>query len=208
MEIFSVKYIIFEILGYPLSLIELLATITGLVSVYLAARAHIWTWPTGILNELAFMVLFYQLQLYSDMLLQGYFLVTTLYGWYYWQRASDAQIVKISSSRYIALYVLVVVLGTTLIALSMQHIHEVVPQWFPLPASYPFVDASITMMSIVATLLLAQKRLESWYFWILVDLVSVGLYGLKGVHLLALEYVVFLGMAVKGLLHWRKHAYV
>lgn len=208
MEIFSVRYIILEVLGYPLSLIELLATITGLVSVYLATKAHIWTWPTGIANELAFMVLFYQLQLYSDMLLQVYFMISTLYGWYYWQSAAvGSKIVKVSSQRYVGGYALIVIVGTVLVALSMQYIHKVLPQWFPLPASYPFIDAAITMMSIVATILLAQRRLESWYLWILVDLLSIGLYAVKGVQLLALEYLMFLGMAVKGLIHWRRSAY-
>lgn len=207
MEIFSVKYILFEVWGYPLSFIELAATLTGLISVYLAAKAHIWTWPTGILNELAFMILFYQLQLYSDMLLQLYFFITTIYGWYYWEKHSIHKQIRASSLSYMLGYMAAVVLGAVLTALTMQHIHEFLPQWFSLPASYPFIDATITMMSIVATILLAQRRLETWYFWILVDVLSIVLYTIKGVHLLAIEYFIFLAMAVKGLCSWRRSAY-
>ena len=83
----SLNQTLVEVLGYPLSFLELFGTLTGLVTVWLAARAHILTWPTGLINNLAFFLIFYQVQLYSDMLLQIYFFVISLYGWWYWQRS-------------------------------------------------------------------------------------------------------------------------
>lgn len=70
--------------GYPLSYVELVGILTGLLSVWLAAKSHILTWPIGLVNVAAFFFLFYQVCLYSDMLLQVFFFVTTCYGWYYW----------------------------------------------------------------------------------------------------------------------------
>jgi len=76
----SIENICCTLLGYSLSYVELVGTVTGLVSVWLAARANILTWPVGIINVLAFFILFYQVRLYSDMALQVYFLATTIYG--------------------------------------------------------------------------------------------------------------------------------
>ena len=85
----DIDYTILQIAGYPLSLIELVGTASGLLAVWLAARAHIGTWPVSLLNVAAFFVLFYQVQLYSDMLLQVYFFVTSLYGWWHWSSRPD-----------------------------------------------------------------------------------------------------------------------
>jgi nicotinamide mononucleotide transporter len=71
-------------LGYPISYVELIGTLFGLVSVYFASRANILTWGTGIVNEIFLFILFFQVQLYADMFLQIYFFVVTLYGWYNW----------------------------------------------------------------------------------------------------------------------------
>jgi nicotinamide mononucleotide transporter len=207
MHVFSTQYIITEFLGYPISLIELIATISGLISVYYAAISSILTWLTGIVNEIAFMILFYQLNLYSDMLLQLYFMVATLYGWYYWKQKAPKEVMVLSHTQ-VSIYVLITLVGTVVVALLMSHIHEILPVVFPIPASFPWVDALISVASVVATILLARKSLASWYFWIAVDLVSIVLYIVKGVHLIALEYLIFLGLAVMGLMAWKKRVYV
>ncbi len=203
MRIFSTEYIIVEFLSYPISLIELIATISGLVSVYYAAKSSILTWSTGIVNEIAFMVLFYQLHLYSDMLLQVYFMIATVYGWYYWRQKAPKEVSILSFSQ-ILVYVFITLIGTVLLALLMRNIHHMLPLVFRQPASFPWVDAFISVASVVATVLLARKCLASWYFWIVVDLVSIGLYVVKGTHLIAIEYFIFLVLAIMGLIAWRK----
>lgn len=84
MNFFDTKNIAFQILDYPLSYVELIGTLFGFLSVYLATRANILTWATGIINELFLFILFFQVQLYADMFLQIYFFIITLYGWYKW----------------------------------------------------------------------------------------------------------------------------
>ena len=82
---------------------------------------------------------------------------------------------------------------------------EAMPQeQVPEPASYPFLDALTTVMSFTATWLMAQKRVECWYYWIAVDLIGIVLYAVKGVRFIALLYVVFLFMAAAGLLGWKR----
>ena len=80
MEFFSIEQIAVDFPGYPVSYVELIGTIFGLISVYLASRANIFTWSTGIVNEFFLFLLFFQVQLYPDMLLQLFFFATTLYG--------------------------------------------------------------------------------------------------------------------------------
>ncbi len=85
---FNIDTILFEALGYKMSLLELLAVFTGLVSVWFAARANILTWLFALVNAVLFFVLFYQVNLYSAMALQVFFFCNALYGWYNWRRDS------------------------------------------------------------------------------------------------------------------------
>jgi nicotinamide mononucleotide transporter len=193
-----------ELLGYPLSFLELFGTLTGLVTVWLAARAHILTWPTGLVNNLAFFLLFYQVQLYADMLLQVYFFVISLYGWWHWKRKPETKpgnISVLSSQQCLWL-----VGGTgalvALLGFALSGIHRHLPQIFPQPAAYPYADAFITVLSMLATWVMARKKLECWVLWILVDGVSIGLYSLRGIRLIALEYVVFLIICIFGFIKW------
>ena len=86
----------------------------------------------------------------------------------------------------------------------MDRVHTIIPTWFPEPASFPYLDALTTIMSFTAMWLMAQKRIESWMYWIIVDVIGIGLYYTKGVKFVALLYVVLLVMASKGLLSWMK----
>jgi len=203
--LWDINYVIFTVLGYPLSLIELIGTISGLVSVYLASRANIWTWGTGIINEVAFFILFYQVSLYSDMLLQVYFFVMSVYGWIYWNKnnQSSKKVEKLNNSLRIK-YLLILVFGTTLLGFLMQNIHLYLPQFFSQPASYPFFDAFTTTASILAMILLASKKIENWVLWILVDIVAINLYFLKDIRFVAIEYIIFLVLASYGLWTWSK----
>src|SRR5688572_5848736 len=176
MEFLDIKNIAFQIWNYPISYVELIGTLFGLVSVYFATRASILTWPTGIINEIFLFALFFQVHLYADMFLQIYFLIVTLYGWYTWkQRLVQKSYYKTSVRTRITLSV-IIVLSTIIIGFLIMNIHNYLPQYFKLPAAFPFIDSFIMVCSIVATALLAKKRIESWYLWIMVDVVCVMLY--------------------------------
>ena len=85
LDFFNVSVTFFRVFGYNISYIEFTGTIFGLISVWLATKANIYTWPTGIVNQAAFFLLFYQVQLYADMFLQVYFTYVCIYGWIFWR---------------------------------------------------------------------------------------------------------------------------
>lgn len=196
--------IAFEVFGYPLSYLELIGTVFGMLSVFLASRGNILTWPTGILNEAAFFILFFQVQLYSDMYLQLYFFLITLYGWYYWKKKSVQNIVLRLSEKSVLLVVFFIIVGTLVTGCLIADIHLLLPSIFEKPAAYPYADAFTTVTSIIATILLARKMIESWILWVSVDLVSVILYWHKGIHFVMIEYVIFLLICIAGFINWRK----
>ncbi|OMP79012.1 nicotinamide mononucleotide transporter [[Flexibacter] sp. ATCC 35208] len=184
--------------------IELLGTVSGLISVYYASRGNVLTWPTGIVNEVALAILFYQVQLYADMFLQVFFFVVTIFGWYHWKsNRADVPITRLSA-KGIKWYIISQVIGTIILGTVIQQLHIWLPVYFPVPAAYAYVDSFVTVASILATLLLAKKQLENWIFWIIVDIISVGLYLVKGINFLSIEYAIFLGLASWGLWQWRK----
>ncbi|UPK68182.1 nicotinamide riboside transporter PnuC [Chitinophaga filiformis] len=204
MNFFDVTNIAIRVLGYPISYIELIGTLFGLISVYYASKANVLTWPTGIVNEVALFGLFFQIQLYADMLLQVFFLVVTVFGWYNWHNKTEEVPISRMWPRMVAVYGITLLAGTLLTGFIIQQFHRWMPAYFPLPATYPFADSFVMVASMLATFLLAKKRIETWILWIVVDVVSVVLYLIKGVYFLSLEYLVFLGLATYGLLQWRK----
>jgi nicotinamide mononucleotide transporter len=203
-SIFDIENIAFRLLAYPVSYVELVGTVFGLISVYLASKANILTWATGIVNELFLFILFFQTQLYADMFLQLYFFVVTILGWYNWNRKTVENRIFTSSLRTKIILVAILAAGTVVAGFFFRNIHHYFPQYFHLPASYPFVDSFIMVLSIIATVLLAGKKIESWYFWLTADVVSAILYFKKEIYFLSLEYLIFLLIAGYGLLNWKK----
>ncbi len=189
-----------------MSYLEFTGTITGLFSVWLAAKANILTWPTGIVNEIAFFAIFYQVQLYSDMFLQVYFFGITVYGWWYWQRTKYAKSKAIAylSNKVRIILGLTLALSVLLLGYFMSRIHLYLPEFFSKPASYPYPDAFTTMLSIFATVLMANKRIEAWILWVIVDVTAIVLYALKGIIFISVEYIVLLIIATSGLISWIK----
>jgi nicotinamide mononucleotide transporter len=204
MSLFDLSNIALEILGYSISYIELIGTLFGLVSIYFASRANILTWATGIVNEVFLFILFFQVQLYADMFLQIYFFVVTLFGWYNWNKQSFSNKISRTSIRNIKFLSIIIFVGSLLSGYLFSNIHFYLPIFFKVPAAYPFTDSFVMVLSITATVLLAQKKIENWILWITVDLVCVILYFKKGVYFLSLEYLIFLGLAFYGLYNWKK----
>jgi nicotinamide mononucleotide transporter len=207
---FSIKTTALTLWGYPMSYLELVGTVFTLWSVWLAARNNVLTWPIGIVGVVLYIFLFYQIQLYSDLVEQGYFLVTSFWGWWVWTSRQEKgsgkkRELSITYGTNVQNVVAagVVILGTWAMGYRMSRIHLDFPTLFPERASFPYLDAFTTVMSFVATILMAQKKMECWYLWILVDIIGVGLYYAKNVKFIALEYFIFLILASKGLFFWR-----
>ena len=201
--------VVITIGGYAMTHLELWGTVLYLWSVWLVGRGSVWTWPVGNIAVVLYAVLFWRICLYADLAEQGYFFIVGFYGWWAWLRrgrggaAPAAAAIGYGSRRSNALWIAVIVGGSLASALVLQRVDRWLPLWFPEPAAYPFLDAGTTVMSFAAMILMAWRRVENWYLWILVDIVDIWLYAAKEVWLLSAVYVLFLALAVKGLRHWR-----
>lgn len=178
--------------------LEIFANISNLVSVYLANRNSVHTWWIGIIGGILYGVMFYEVKLYADVILQIFFILTNFYGWRAWlcggANKEELPITRIAYRQLIAYVMLAaaVTFGHGFLLLKLTD------------ASFPFVDSVILIFSIVAQFLLMKRKVESWIFWILVDLVAVPLYAAKELYLTSAIYFLFLINAVFGLLNWLK----
>lgn len=202
----DVNSVFFSVLDYPVSFVEFTGAATGLISVLLAAKSNIWTWASGLINVACFFLIFYQVQLYSDMFLQVYFFAASIYGWIIWSRQNkrEENSIRVLTRPQKIVLAAIVVFSTILLGFFIQKVHTIYPNVFQKPASYPYIDTFIAVLSVLATILLTKRILENWYLWIFVDVLSVGLYAAKGVMLISIEYFIFLCLASFGLYNWLK----
>lgn len=211
MNFFDINYIFFTILDYPMSYLEFFGTIAGGVAVWLSAKENIWSWWIGIVNVILFFFLFYQIQLYPDMFLQVFFLITNLMGWWQWKYPKEGQEntsneLKISSlsRKNIVLLLALGMVFTGIFGSFTQHLHQLLPLFFSKPSAFPYLDSFTTVMSIITTFLMIRKKVECWYLWLLIDLISTYMYFVKGVKFVGLEYALFCVIATFGAINWTK----
>lgn len=200
----SIDCIALTILGSPISYLEVIATLFGLLSVFYAARGNILTWPTGIVNECGFFLLFYQVHLYADMFLQVVFFIVTLYGWHQWKLEKTEKCLNSLELKIFASLALITVMTSFVLGQIIIQLHNFQPSLFSTPAEHPFFDSYVAAASICAIILLARRTIESWIFWIAVDIICIGLFVSQEIYLVAVEYFIFLMMAIFGLYSWRK----
>jgi len=181
-----------------MTLLEISANIFILISVYLANRNSIHTWWTGIIATILFGFLFYEVKLYADVTLQIFFTLTSIFGWWKWLRGgSRKQSLPISrvKSSLLLIFTVIAVLLTFGYGYLLFNLTE---------ASYPLVDSTVLFFSILAQFFLMERKLETWIFWILVDVISVPLFASKELYLTSIIYFAFLINAIWGLWNWIK----
>ena len=177
---------------------EWTAAIITAVSVYLQTRENIWNWPTAIVSVVMYMVVYVKSGLYSDAGLQGYFLVTSVYGWYHWLRGGQGHTQLEVSRASTRVWLWCAILGIAFwyldasIASRMKGV------------AFPYIDAATTTISLIAQWMITRKLLESWLLWIVVNVVYVPVLLAKHLYPTALLYAVMLGLAIKGFVDWRR----
>ena len=178
--------------------LELLAAVTGAISVWLSVRQNIWSWPTAIVNVVLYAVVFWEAKLYADMGLQIVYAALSVYGWYQWLyggRGRTELRVTRTSARLAALLTLIVAAGSALLGTLLHRTTD---------AALPFMDSFLSSASLVAQWQMTKKLLENWLVWIGVDVLYVGMFVYKGLYLTAGLYAVFLALAVAGYRDWRR----
>lgn len=180
--------------------IEIVAVICGLINVGLIIKRSIWNYPFGFLMVVLYAKIFYDYQLYSDALLQVYFFFIQFYGLWYWLKGRDdngAIIVERLPKKQYIVYLFVTLAAWIILSALMNRFTD---------ASYPYWDGAIACLSVLAQFLLSRRHLESWYLWIAVDILAIGLFTVKSLQPTAALYGVFLVLAIIGLLQWKKAA--
>ncbi len=180
-----------------MSWLEAAANLVNLFSIFLAARNHILTWITGIIGCLLFSVLFFESRLYAEVTLQVFFIASSIFGWSRWRPDASGQVRAVSRVSLCSLWVYLIAgcLGATAYGSLLKVLTN---------ASYPFVDSAVLAFSVIAQLLLMNRKMENWYFWILVNLISIPLYVSKNLYLTAGVYSIFLINAVFGVASWQR----
>lgn len=187
-----------------MSPIEGVAALLILINVWLVARRSIWNYAFGIAGVAIYGVVFCRARLYSDMLLQVFFLVLNLYGLAQWRRsqvdAGEVVVERLGVGKRF-LWGGGIALAILMWGWLMHHFTD---------AALPWWDASVAMTSIAAQLLMAWRKLENWWLWIVADLLSIGLYIYKSridplhpLWITAALYVVLLVISIWGLARWR-----
>ena len=178
-------------------LLEWSAALCSILGVWLMAQRRLVAWPVGLVSVALYALVFAEAKLYSDTLLQLAFAVFLTYGWINWRRhAADEGAIHIAPlSRGKLLRDLAIGLCGGLALGAGMHLFT--------DASLPWLDAVLTGLSLVAQWWQARRHVATWWLWIAVDVVYVGTYLFKSLHVTAALYVLFLGLAVLGLRAWR-----
>lgn len=206
--------------GYDMSWIEAISTLFGLLCIWYASQEKTINYLFGLLNVSLFAILFYQIQLYGLLLLQVFFFVANVYGWYAWTRPNEqgetlevrwmspkkqtvTLVISIVAVALMTLYIDPIFVALTHVSLELLSVFGVVlPAPELEPDSYPFWDAAITILSIVAQILMTRKYVENWILWVVINLLSIGVYTAQGVYALSVEYLILLFIAIHGTREW------
>jgi nicotinamide mononucleotide transporter len=179
--------------------LEIAGVVTTIVGIWLTTRRSLSCWPVVLISDVVYLVVFYRARLYSDTLLQVFFLAFTLYGWWYWWRGmreeGEVRVVRMDLSSLLAGLAAGAV-GSVVLGLWMTQIH----------AALPYLDATLTSYSLVASWWGVRKHIANWWLWIAVDLVYIGEYIYKDLRATALLYAGLVALALLGLHDWQRAA--
>jgi nicotinamide mononucleotide transporter len=176
--------------------LEISANAITAISIVLAGRNSVHTWWTGMIGCVLFGALFYNNQLFADVVLQAFFFATSVYGYWIWKRNPDRDERPITSSgvKVFGLCLAGAVIVTSVYGYILYRYTN---------AYAPFWDSAILAFSVVAQFLLMNRKIETWPFWMVVNTIAVPLYFGRGLHLTSGLYALYWGHAVIAFLYWR-----
>ncbi len=192
--------------------LQWLAFIFGILYVILAAQENVWCWPVGLVGVvIAFFVYADpEVRLYSDAILQIFYAIMSVYGWWTWTRNThqgkepldspeDAVMLEIHTWP-IKQHLIFFVVGLVLAGVWGRI-------WLEFGAALPYIDAATTVFSLIATYMVTQKILENWLYWIVIDVVCIFVYLHRELYLFSIMFLVYTIVAVVGYLNWRRDYY-
>ena len=180
--------------------LELTAIFFGLWSVWCAKKDHIWVFPTGLVSTSIYAYLLWQWDLLGDSMINGYYFIMSLYGWFLWTRIKEGEVeFPISTMNRREKWVSVIIFAITVLFVVIIYLFF---NKFTTWAAY--VDTFITGIFFVGMWLMAKRKIENWILWIIGDLISIPLYFIKGYTFTSFQYIIFTIVAIYGFLEWKK----
>ncbi len=178
---------------------EIVAVIFGLLSVWFSKNNNILVYPTGMISTSIFTYLLFKWGLLGDMMINAYYFIMSIYGWYIWTRKKNNIVTPISKiSNYekkISLFIFISSL------IFVYGIYNYFDKWGSLTS---YIDNITTAIFFVGMWLMAKRKIENWVFWIIGDVISVPLYFYKGLTFTSLQYFIFTIIAISGYYSWKK----
>lgn len=196
------EYLFAQYRTYPTHeiILEITAVIFGLCSVWYAKKDNILVFPTGIISTSIYVYLLWKWGLLGDMIINGYYFVMSIYGWYHWTRKKgevEAFPIATISNREKRIAIIIFIFTVSMVVLVYQYFDKFTT-W------YAYLDTFITGIFFVGMWLMAKRKIENWVFWIIGDVVSIPLYFEKGYTFTSLQYIIFTILAVSAYIEWKK----
>lgn len=196
-EYFFSQYATYSTLDIVL---EIVAVIFGLFSVWYAKKDDILVFPTGLVSTFIYVYLLWKWTLWGDMMINGYYFIMSIYGWYHWTRKKGDTIefpISVISNHEKRIAIIIFIF-TVAFVVSVYHYFDKFTTW------YAYVDTFITGIFFIGMWLMAKRKIENWIFWIIGDVISIPLYFAKGFTFTSFQYIIFTIVAVYGYLEWKK----
>jgi nicotinamide mononucleotide transporter len=204
--------------------LELIAAIFGIISVFYAKKENILVFPTGIISTAIYVYLLTQWAMYGDLIINIYYTIMSIYGWYMWSRIVEGnQPIPITRSNFLdKIKAFGIFIFTAIFVVIVYRYYEVMPNLSFLESieyayakitsgsllefrkATPYLDTFTTGVAFAGMWLMANKKLENWLFWIAVNIVSVPMYFVKGFGFTGIQYFIFLILAILGYRAWKK----
>lgn len=180
--------------------LEIIAVIFGFLSVWYSKQNKIWVFPMGMISTVIFVYLLLKWELLGDMMINGYYFIMSIYGWYIWTRKVDeTYVTSISTTALKEKKITIFIFLSTLIFVFI--IYKIFDKWTSWVA---YIDTITTAIFFVGMWLMAKRKIENWLFWIAGNSISVPLYFYKGFTFTSFQYLGFTFIAIFGYIAWKK----
>lgn len=180
--------------------LEFVAFVFGIMSVWYAKKENIWVYPTGLVATIITVYLLYKAEYFGDMMMNFYYAVMSIYGWWNWARKKgDTYLVPISRTTTREKMI-----GSLMFFLTLLVTYLVYKGFGKEIATENYIDIFTSGIFFTAMWFMANKKIENWTLWIVADLITVPLYAYRGLGMLSLQYLIFTILAIQGYLAWRK----
>lgn len=181
-------------------ILEAIAFVFGILSVYYAKKENILVYPTGLIATIITVYLLYQANYFGDMMMNVYYSIMSVYGWYNWARVKNQEhVVKISRTNLKEK-----IIGLVLFLLTMLVTYLVYKGFDYTLETANYIDIFTSGVFFTAMWYMAIKKLENWTLWIFADLITIPLYAYRGLGMLSLQYIIFTILAIQAYMEWKK----